>query len=85
MFPLGVGSSQLQLQVDALQDICSPREAQGRFVLSSAKRRLPEVEAGLSSGTPALKVKGKLFARVWEDGETLVMSASWLSTSPCSP
>ncbi|MFL5539784.1 MAG: MmcQ/YjbR family DNA-binding protein [Longimicrobiaceae bacterium] len=34
---------------------------------------LPGVEEGTSYGTPALKVKGKLMARLWEDGETLVL------------
>jgi hypothetical protein len=34
---------------------------------------LPGVEEGTSYGTPALKVKGKLLARLWEDGETLVL------------
>jgi hypothetical protein len=34
---------------------------------------LPGVEEGTSYGTPALKVKGKLFARLREDGETLVL------------
>jgi len=34
---------------------------------------LPGVEEGTSYGTPALKVKGKLVARLWEDGETLVL------------
>jgi hypothetical protein len=33
----------------------------------------PEVEEGTSYGTPALRVRGKLFARLWEDGETLVL------------
>ena len=33
----------------------------------------PEVEDGTSYGTPALKVRKKLLARLWEDGETLVM------------
>jgi hypothetical protein len=33
----------------------------------------PEVEDGTSYGTPALKVRKKLLARVWEDHETLVM------------
>lgn len=52
------------------------------------------MEAGLSSGTPALKVKGKLLARLWEDGETLVLKVdkdaqlralledSWRFTAP---
>jgi hypothetical protein len=34
---------------------------------------LPEIEESTSYGTPALKVRGKLIARLWEDGETLVL------------
>jgi hypothetical protein len=34
---------------------------------------LPEVEEGTSFGTPAFKVKGKLLARLKEDGETVVV------------
>jgi hypothetical protein len=34
---------------------------------------LPEVEEGTSYGTPAFKVRGKLLARLKEDGETLVV------------
>lgn len=34
---------------------------------------LPGVEEGTSYGTPALRVRGKLFLRLWEDGETLVL------------
>lgn len=34
---------------------------------------LPGVEVGTSYGTPALKVGGKAFARLWEDGATLVL------------
>jgi hypothetical protein len=34
---------------------------------------LPEVEEGTSYGTPAWKVRGKSFARIKEDGETLVV------------
>lgn len=33
----------------------------------------PDVEDGTSYGTPALKVRKKLLARLKEDGETLVM------------
>lgn len=33
---------------------------------------LPGVEEGTSYGTPGFRVKGKLFLRMWEDGETLV-------------
>ena len=34
---------------------------------------LPGVEEGTSYGTPALKVKGKLFARLHDNGEWLVV------------
>jgi hypothetical protein len=32
-------------------------------------RRFPEVEEGTSYGTPALKVHGKAFCRLWRPGE----------------
>lgn len=35
--------------------------------------RLPGVEEGTSYGTAALKVRGKLFVRLKEDGETIVL------------
>lgn len=35
---------------------------------------MPHVEEGLSYGTPALKVGKKMFARLKEDGETLVLN-----------
>src|SRR5262245_29503489 len=31
------------------------------------------VEEGLSYGTPGFRVRGKFLARLWEDGETLVV------------
>ena len=34
---------------------------------------LPETEASTSYGMPALKVRGKLFARLREDGDSLVL------------
>jgi len=34
---------------------------------------LPGCERGTSYGTPSFKVKGKFMARLWEDGETLVL------------
>jgi len=37
---------------------------------------LPGAEVSTSYGTPALKVRGKLFARLWEDGVTLVLRVS---------
>jgi hypothetical protein len=39
---------------------------------------LPEVEESTSYGTPALKVRGKMFARLREDGETLVVWTDFL-------
>jgi len=36
---------------------------------------LPEVVEGVCYGTPAFRVKNHLFARLREDGETLVLSA----------
>lgn len=38
---------------------------------------LPGVEEGTSYGTPALKVKGKVLARLWEDGETMVLRTTF--------
>jgi hypothetical protein len=35
--------------------------------------KLPDVEQSTSYGTPALKIRGKLMARLKEDGETLVL------------
>lgn len=35
--------------------------------------KLPGVELSTSYGTPALKVSKKLIARLWEDGETMVL------------
>lgn len=49
---------------------------------------LAEVEEGTSYGTPALKVRGKLMARLKDDGETLVVRVAWdererlLATTP---
>jgi hypothetical protein len=40
---------------------------------STFARTLPDVTESTSYGTPALKVKGRLFARLKEDGETLVL------------
>lgn len=36
---------------------------------------LPEVTEGVCYGTPAFRVKNRLFARLREDGETIVLSA----------
>lgn len=39
----------------------------------------PEVAESTSYGTPAIKVKGKLMARLREDGETLAIRATFQS------
>jgi hypothetical protein len=39
--------------------------------------RLPGVEEGTSYGTPALKVKGKLLARLKEDGASVVFRVTF--------
>jgi hypothetical protein len=41
--------------------------------VTAAAVKLPEVEVSKSYGTAALKVRGKLMARLKEDGETLVL------------
>lgn len=38
---------------------------------------LPGVEEGTSFGTPACRVKGKLFARLHQDGESLVVKVDF--------
>ena len=49
---------------------------------------MPEVEQSTSYGTPALKVRGKLFVRLKEDGDTIVLRTDsfgrehLLSTAP---
>jgi hypothetical protein len=39
--------------------------------------KLPGAEPGTSFGTPAIKVKGKLLARLREDGETAMVRCSF--------
>jgi hypothetical protein len=38
---------------------------------------LPGVEEGSSYGTPGFRVRGKFMARMWEDGETLVVKCGY--------
>jgi hypothetical protein len=52
--------------------------AAGRIAVSFAEARhaalaLPGVEEGTSYGTPGFRVRGKFLARMWEDGETMVV------------
>jgi hypothetical protein len=47
-----------------------------RITLETVRRialAFPGVEEGLSYGTPGFRVRGKFLARLWEDGETLVV------------
>ena len=47
-----------------------------RLTLATVRRlalAFPGVEEGLSYGTPGFRVRGKFLARLWEDGETLVV------------
>lgn len=46
------------------------------FVLSVG-RTLPGTEESTSYGTPALKVGGKGFTRLWEGGETMVLRTTF--------
>ena len=47
--------------------------------MSAIALELPGVQVSPSYGTPALKVKGALFARLKEDGETLVLKVDRMS------
>ena len=52
--------------------------------VATAACKLPEVEISKSYGTPALKVRGKLLARLHEDGETLVLRTEFsIGRSSC--
>ncbi len=47
-----------------------------RVTLATVRRlalSFPGVEEGLSYGTPGFRVRGKFLARLWEDGEVLVV------------
>jgi hypothetical protein len=42
-------------------------------------RKLPEIEVSTSYGTPSIKVRGKMLARLQEDGETLVLRTDFVA------
>ena len=46
-------------------------------LVSQIARTLPGAEESTSYGTPAFKVKGKLFARFHQDGESLVVGVDF--------
>ena len=47
-------------------------------VVALCEAELPEVERSTSYGTPALKVKGKLFARLKEDEERIAVFVDFI-------
>jgi hypothetical protein len=50
--------------------------ARRRVTFATVRRialSFPGVEEGLSYGTPGFRVRGRFLARLWEDGETLVV------------
>ena len=47
-------------------------------VIALCEAELPEVERSTSYGTPALKVKGKLFARLKEDGQRIAIFVDFM-------
>jgi hypothetical protein len=74
----GVGWSQTQLTHDHLPPhrIYILRRARDRMTFDELRKfalAWPEVEDGTSYGTPALKVRKKMLARLREDGDSLVM------------
>lgn len=50
-----------------------PRKLSPLDTVRRLAAKLPHAEESTSYGTPAWKVKGKMFARLKEDGETLVV------------
>ncbi len=47
-------------------------------VIALCEAELPEVERSTSYGTPALKVRGKLFARLKEDAERIAIFVDFM-------
>ena len=58
--------------------MAKPRAGQVTYeIVREIALALPGVEEGPCYGTPGLRVRGKLFARLWEDGETLVLKVGF--------
>lgn len=55
----------------------SPRTKVTFDTVSRIACSFPGVEEGTSYGTPALRVGKKFLARMWEDGETLVLKCGF--------
>src|SRR4051794_16089042 len=58
--------------------MAKPRAGRGTYETGrETTLALPGAEEGPCYGTPGLRVRGKLFARLWEDGETLVLKVGF--------
>lgn len=60
---------------------CVPASHRGKVTFDDVRavaHTLPDTEDSTSYGTPALKVRGKLFARLHKNGECFVLRASVL-------
>ena len=61
----------------------SPRKKRPPAVKSldvvAAARKLPEIEVSTSYGTPSIKVRGKMLARMQQDDETLVLRTDFVA------
>ena len=58
----------------------TPRKAGVTFAdVARVACKLPGVEVSTSYGTPSLKVKGKMMARMLEDGTTLVLRTDFVA------
>lgn len=85
-YPLAVAaSSKIGLSSGMTKADKSPR-SDGQYSrgvsfseVSKLGRALPGVTESTSYGTPALKVEGKLLARLKEDGETLVLRMDFVN------
>jgi len=70
-------------EFDERQALMSPRKKTSSAVtfvdVVAAARKLPEIEVSKSYGTPSIKVRGKMPARLQEDGETLVLRTDFLA------
>ncbi len=53
------------------------RRATSLAQVESLALALPGMEKGTSYGTPAFRTRKKLLARLWEDGETLVLRTTF--------
>ncbi len=68
--------------------IHSPMPKRTPLTLTEVRRlllALPGVEEGPCYGTPGFRVRGRFLARLWEDGETLVVKCGADERDGCRP